>query len=114
VNLAQILGFKFDDAEGIETRNNILTSWPLRLGPEPSQSELVRYQSEYEDYQRETMYLSDRGREYKTAFSIEGTEKASTRETLAALINAFYGDVGALDEIRKVKIEIDRNNPRPD
>jgi len=46
MNIANLLSWKFNDAEGIETVDGVLTRWPRSLGEWPTQEALDKWQSE--------------------------------------------------------------------
>lgn len=48
--IGEVLGWKFDHAEGIVTRDGVITEWPAGLngGVTPSDADIVTWTAEYE------------------------------------------------------------------
>ncbi len=48
--LGGLLGWKFDNAEGIETRNGVITAWPAGLGGTdmPTAGQITTWTAEYD------------------------------------------------------------------
>lgn len=46
--IGAILGWKFNHAPGIETRDGVITAWPESLGPVPTPEQIDAWTSEYE------------------------------------------------------------------
>ena len=53
-SLAQVLEWKFPNTEGISTGENVATGkmkifdWPLTLGPEPTQAQIIQWTLEFD------------------------------------------------------------------
>ncbi len=47
MSLGEVLGWKFNYAPGIRTRDNELVSWPASLGPAPTQSDIDTWTAEF-------------------------------------------------------------------
>ncbi|MFN4283524.1 MAG: hypothetical protein ACK4NA_12880 [Alphaproteobacteria bacterium] len=43
-----VLGWKFNHAPGIETRDGVITAWPDSLGPLPTADQIATWTAEYE------------------------------------------------------------------
>ena len=48
MSLGNALGWKHNHAPGIETRDGVLTSWPVSLGAQPSEAEQAVIVAEFE------------------------------------------------------------------
>ena len=51
ITLGQALGWKHNHAEGITTRDGVLTEWPVALGTPPTEAEQAAIVAEYEAHQ---------------------------------------------------------------
>lgn len=81
--LSQVLEWKFDKAEGIETKNEQVTAWPKALGKEPIEEDLTEWTSEYE--------ARDKTQD-------EGVIVDSSASTIAALRDNFNALLAVLRE----------------
>ena len=50
ITIAEVLGWKFNHAPGITTKDNVLTAFPESIGPMPTDSEIDAYRAEYLDF----------------------------------------------------------------
>jgi len=46
-NTGNILGWKFNHVSGIATKEEGITEWPESLGPRPTESQLLTWETEY-------------------------------------------------------------------
>jgi len=57
--LAEVLGWKFSHAEGIETINGELIAWPESLGTKPTNKQITVFTQEYEAWKAADMNNAD-------------------------------------------------------
>jgi hypothetical protein len=50
--IAEILGWKFNHAPGIRTKDGVLTAFPEAVGPMPTETEMNTYRAEYLEFLR--------------------------------------------------------------
>jgi hypothetical protein len=75
VTLGSLLGWKFDNAPGIVTRDGVLTEWPSGLGPRPTDDQITTWTAEYEaaqppDFHWLTASESERNEEMRKRLGI--------------------------------------------
>ena len=50
ITIAEVLGWKFNHAPGIRTKDGVLTAFPESIGAMPTDSEIDVYRAEYLDF----------------------------------------------------------------
>ena len=101
-NLGDILGWTFDNASGIETRNDRITAWPAGLGNEPTLQEIANYRSNYLAYLEDVKSVRQQIRAIiLNSVGVDITEL--TTNQLRAFLVVLLFERGAVSSTGKIK-----------